>query len=939
VKRILVGIVILMSLISSGEAQERGVQVRPADKELFETEPRQIVTTVFRVTNTASERREFTAELRLPQGWNPITRDFDFELDAHETETRLVSFLAPQTTFAGEYEVTYLVKARWYPSVADFYTIHVVVLPVTRLAVKIRETPEYVIAGEQYRASYIIINQSNVAGEVHVTVENGANLPCGIDNKTLSLGPGESGTVTVRIQTDEALRKVLTLPIQVTAHLGEDATAQAQLKHLVGVIPRITGGTDPFHYIPMEMTFRQIAEKNGDGKAGFQGVISGEGTLDEVGEKHIALHLQGPDTLEESRFGERDEYWLSFWTDQVALHLGDRVYSLSPLTERYLYGRGGEVTARLNDLQLGGYYLRTRWLDPQEEQRAAFIDYTIRDKHSIGVNYLEKRINDGDSKIISVHGNLQPIQNTDVELEYAYGRNSAGEEDDAYLLRVAGTQFNSSYQLRFIRAGPDYPGYYSDTDLLSTGVSLPIRKGLKLNGTYWHEKQNLDLDPALSDAPLEQYYKLGLQYTLKTKTNLFFDYTNRDREDRLPDPSFDFHEDTIKLGVGHSFNKWSIHGSGEFGRIYDNIRDQTSDLTRYSASAYFRPTANQRHSGYVYYDTHGDFTGEKNRRVTTGINSYFNIGSRLSLDLNADTSRYLDLDGENEHNIRLRSTYLLRSKSKIFDKNRISLSGWYTGYGGADREDEIAFMLEYTIPFKIPIRRKKGIGTLKGHVYDQQSMGAVPDVIVRVNEATAVTDKEGNFTFPSLPPGVHYLRVDTGKVGHNLVPVQKNPMKVSIQGGKDESIELALVESAEVSGQIVVYRFERNAESANGQTAKNREEHFADKDPGVDYPDSGNTEMVSAYGLANTLVELTDGTETKRRVTDNKGRFEFEELPPGQWVVKIVEGNLPEYHYIEQDTFQFEMSPGEHKEILARILPKRRPIHIIQEGGVISLEN
>ena len=67
---------------TSLEAEERGVEVRPTGKELLETESKSILTTVFRVTNKTSEKREFTSDVELPPGWVPITRDFPFELSA-----------------------------------------------------------------------------------------------------------------------------------------------------------------------------------------------------------------------------------------------------------------------------------------------------------------------------------------------------------------------------------------------------------------------------------------------------------------------------------------------------------------------------------------------------------------------------------------------------------------------------------------------------------------------------------------------------------------------------------------------------------------------------------------------------------------------------------------------------------------------------------------
>ena len=120
-------------------------------KELLETGPRQILTTVFRITNPTDEKREFVTEVKLPPGWTPITRDFPFELNPGQTDTKLVSFFVPQTTVAGRYEIIYVIKDRKYPAIHDFYTVYVVVLPVNKLQATLLESPGYVIAGEQYR--------------------------------------------------------------------------------------------------------------------------------------------------------------------------------------------------------------------------------------------------------------------------------------------------------------------------------------------------------------------------------------------------------------------------------------------------------------------------------------------------------------------------------------------------------------------------------------------------------------------------------------------------------------------------------------------------------------------------------------------------------------------------------------------------------------------
>ncbi|MCK4496044.1 MAG: hypothetical protein KAU91_06810 [Candidatus Aminicenantes bacterium] len=87
--------------------------------------------------------------------------------------------------------------------------------------------------------------------------------------------------------------------------------------------------------------------------------------------------------------------------------------------------------------------------------------------------------------------------------------------------------------------------------------------------------------------------------------------------------------------------------------------------------------------------------------------------------------------------------------------------------------------------------------------------------------------------------------------------------------------------------------------------------------------------------LANTFVEIINGLDVQRRVTDNKGRFCFEDLCPGRWTLRVYDTNMPEFHYLEKETFEFELKAGDKKEIEVRVLPRSRPIRIIEKGGEV----
>lgn len=374
------------------DAWQRGVRVRAGGGELFETEPKNIVTATFEVTGASDEELEFVSDVKLPEGWKLIIPSFPFRLAPNGTEIRLVSFFVPQTALAGQYEIIYRVNSVKYPSISDFAKNYVAVLPVTRLKIKVLEAPEYAVAGEEYQVSFMILNESNVETAVGIKIDSGENLPFIVDDERFQLAPGKLKTVKVAVKTDAKLEKILKHRLQLTACALEDEKIKAQAASWVEIIPRISGSLEKFHRIPATITFRQVSErKNEEDKSGFQAEVSGRGTLDEEGKKHVEFLFRVPDAREKSNLGERDKYFFGYWTEDRALYLGDRSYSLSPLTENNLYGRGIEGNMKIDSLNLEAWHMKTLWLDPEKEQTAFHFDYLFRDRHRMGLNLLKKK--------------------------------------------------------------------------------------------------------------------------------------------------------------------------------------------------------------------------------------------------------------------------------------------------------------------------------------------------------------------------------------------------------------------------------------------------------------------------------------------------------------------------------------------------------------------
>lgn len=924
---------VCLSVAALVYAQWTNIEVRPTGKELIETEPRNIVTTAFRITNSTSQTREFISEVKLPEGWSLITKDFPFELESNVSDTRLVSFFVPQATLAGKYEITYLVTDREYPSVRDFYTIYVVVPPVIKLEAKLLDAPDSVIAGKNYRASFVIANQSNVENSIRIKVNSGDNLPFIIDTDTFKLAPGESKKVNVTVRTDTEITEIMKHRLQLTVEVVEDSQTKAMASpaSLVEILPRVSGRQDNFHRIPTEVTLSYVSEKNEQNTSGFQTEVSGEGTLDEEGKKHIKFRFRGPDVMDKSIFGLRDEYTLDYWTEDYALGLGDRYYCLSWLTENYLYGRGLEGKLNVNDeFSLGAYHMKTRWRQPGTEETGAFMDYLINDKYKVGLNYLRKCRDGKVSNITSVEGELKPFDNTQIDLEYALGPGGSGK-DNAYLAHLYGRNNWLNYYLKLHHAGPDYPGYYSDLDYISAGLTVPINKYLRLNANFRRQEDNLDSDPSLHSAPLEKYYQLGLDYKMETNTTFSFDWRSRDRCDRLDSPAFDYQEDTFRFGIGQSFEKLTLHASAELGETENELDDSTSNSERYTASAYFRPTKKQYYSGYVYYDKNSDFTGESRRSTTVGVNARYEIANKTSVNLNFQTNDYQGLSHGDRDNLELRLNHTFAND------HQLSVVVRHTRYRNSHIEDDTALAVQYVIPLGLPVARKKSVGSVKGYVYDEETRKPISDCLLRLNGLTAVTDKAGNFTFPSVSRGVYSLSVDTASIGMNRIPSQKTPIELVVRGGEETPVLIPVTRAAQLSGKVMVYDYKRSHNkiaSGDKNIGTDERSYIVGKDSSYGEGDK----LVEDRGLANTVIELRNSSEVRRIVTDNQGCFEFDQVRPGGWTLKIDSDNLPEYYYFEKGIFELELKPGQKMEIFTKVLPKKRRIRIIAEPQTLFEE-
>jgi hypothetical protein len=891
---------LVLGFFSGAVGQDRqGIEVSPGLAERFSSLPGRLLNIGFRVSNTSTSRHTVTSQLVLPSGWRSLVREDAFELAPRQSDVRLSNISIPSTSSAGDYRVRYVVKDPVSGATLAETSVTVEVVAVRKLEIRAVESPRFIIAGEDYTSEFLVTNRGNVSSRVRMTVRSSAGFRATLDSTLLRLGARESRSVKVRVQTDKVLpEKVLDL-LEVSAELDGDSTAVGRAGSAVEVIPRLFSQSgDRFFEFPLMAKIRLAGE--GD-RRGSQIEITGASTLTEGRPERLEFSIRTPDLQSKSILGQRDEYRLTFRGIGYELYAGDRNFHLSPLTEygRYGFGVGGQGT--WGNVTSGVFMNEARFLSPRQRQQGAFLNYRAGQAGTFGLNYLHQN-EGGGSDVLSVRALSSPFSSTELDLEYGISR-ASGLRDDALSLRLSGNEPWIAYDARYIDAGPRYRGYFRDLKLKTLTLGLEPWRHLRLEGFVRDEERNVSRDSLLVSAPKDLYYQFGIGY----QDRVSLAYRSGRQKDNLAVEGFSRREDAVQVRGGYSMSVLSLILNVEAGTQQDLLAGSKNPFERYSMFSNLRVSPEMSYNlSLEYSEEKFDFSRGTQRRLSYSLGGWMLLFSRTQLTANYFTSRTVSSLTQTYHLIDVMLDHAFPWGHKVV------LRGRHNAFTPSTVEDRTAYMVEYAVPIGIPITRTQRAGIVKGKVVDVETGKGIEDVLIYAGAVVTATDDEGYFSFPSLKPDKYYLFIDQTSIGLNRVPTQPLPMEVMIRGGEDVDFDIGVTRSGTVTGIVRLFAF------AEGLS------------------DTGSVRYDERGGHQGVVLELGNGTEIQRRVTDNKGRFVFSDVRPGAWTVTVVDGNLPEYHFVEKEVQHVEIKPGESGELAFKVLPKRRRIQILQEGRVIE---
>jgi hypothetical protein len=375
-------------------------------------------------------------------------------------------------------------------------------------------------------------------------------------------------------------------------------------------------------------------------------------------------------------------------------------------------------------------------------------------------------------------------------------------------------------------------------------------------------------------------------------------------EEFLKPPGTDLAQNTLSLSTAWTHAKFSARLSLETGRTEDRKAGVRESFNYGTLTGYFQPTQWLSVSTFV---ATGDsrYSMSEGNRTTIGFSTGAQLGWSSKLTLAGSQSFTSDRHSS-------RQTSLTGRLSHDFGRGHSASVGGrlLSSQGGPD---DTGVFASYRVAFRTPLPARRGGSRLAGTIQMLDGAGPRPlsGVIFNIGGQRAVSSGGGKFVFNRLKPGRHLLQVDQASLGLSFILNHSAPMYVEVDPNSQVEVRLTAFAAAKVRGRVMCYREELMVPPPDLSGALSAPKY------------------VPAGGLANQLVELTNGGERRRVFTDAEGRFQIDRLPPGAWTLSVSGESLSGLHRLEQSKYSFEIHPGDAREVEIRVLPVARPIRLI----------
>ncbi|MCX6256438.1 MAG: hypothetical protein NTW49_00820 [Bacteroidia bacterium] len=875
----------------AGMAGPGGLVIKLLNESKQEANPGSTLNLVIQIINSSDSARECNLNITSPSGWSHIMNYNSIPVQKNSSVNKILSFHVSEDARVGDY--SFLVEAVEKATNWSFCKIEipVSVLPRYEFVLKKFESPEYVFAGDSLTINYYVQNLSNLNTDIKINEVNEK----GIKVKDLYLAPDSIVITKVTISTDKDIETHIRKNILITASLAESPETQSALTFIYDVIPSTQVKFDPYERYPVKVT-GLAASSNQFATRDYAALldISGDGWLSEKNKQSLSFQFRGPNRNGKPLLGTNDCYFVKYSSPTQKITVGDDNYSLSGLTESSRSGRGARYEYAIHKFNIGAFVDFPRYYPVMKQASAIYAGFREENKYNLQAAYLLKSFDHtNQAQLVSLAASAESVSWGSIESEIASG----------YYHNILTKAVQSNIQfdynifrtfINYTRADKNFPGYFSNTENMAGGITMNIMEKLSLEFQYFSSFTNMALDTMFSNAPFIKNMNASINFLIFKHNTLSLGAIKRSVEDRMVNKLFDFEEDMLRLRLNSKYNRIETDISGEFGKKKNYLIVNEGDIINsMKGNLLIKYIISKKFS----FDAFVNYQG--NQRYLVGDQKDFYYGGSLNSQWKKLTvSAKYQSDYQIEEYYHDRSILDLSCLYNLNNNHEISLVTNYDLVKNSYNKKELNIILRYTYTIQAPVKRKDNVGSLKGRIINN-GVDNVEGIILTLSGNKALTDKDGNFNFPVLNPGESFLFIENSKTGLNSIAEKPGPYKINILPGQVNQFEIAFTRSGKISGKLVIEDDEN----------KDKKDYVPVKEK-----------------LENLVVEAKNGEEIFRVITDKDGKFNFEDLRPGNWTVKVYKNGIPNGYEFITDTFNADLTSGHEVNINVIVKKKFRKV-------------
>jgi hypothetical protein len=866
-------------------------------------EPGKIHTLVFRLNNPSENHIQIQPYLSLPTGIKLISDLKPLNLAPKGQNILIITLNIPSKYKAGKYDFSLRLVNPANPSVVHaLFSSGMTVKEEPSIRIDLVHAPDYVKAGDPIEASFVVRNTGNTTADLHLTATN-----CYLDGPTtIRLAPENSAVVNVVSETNENLSIASRKSFHLSAENNNIESVQ-QSAH-VRIMPTNIDTEDLYHRFPVSLTARYLTKgKDGIYTGGYQLEAKGSGSIDPEGIHKVEFVARGPNQFDLSLLGLYDEYSLNYTNRFMKVKIGDNSFSMTPLTEYARYGRGIEQSITfLRTSQAGVMYLSPRFYKNFTSEYGAYVKFGIYKKNGLGFYYLRKKLAlDENINLYSITANLQPLERTSLEMEASYGEKN-GVTDVGYRINVNSQFSGFSLSSFYLHAGKNYPGYYSNSNYYAGHLNYYIARWLTIGLNARQDFMNAQVDTLLMTSPFSRFYQAHANFRIGKRIYFKFYIRQNEKEDRSASKKFNYKTLSVNTSLTHRLKRFGYNLEGEYGNTKNFLLNETENQKntyRLSGNFYWQP--NQKHNiqGFITYTNLNSFISSQEEN-----NFIFGLTASGSLARNLQANLQLQNTYSIEEYYRNRNLMQLIIDYRFLKRHRLTLNSFYTIFQNEVSGPDYSISLSYSLTLGIPLKKVAEAGFVTGKI-ENAGVEKISDIVVSVGGQSAMTDESGAFSFKNLKPGTYNLLIDRSTVNMEDIPDIRTPITISVEGNQETVVEFGLTKAAKVRGMI---QFETD--------------------------DTQRTAKESIKPFGQIVMELSQDKESIRIISDKNGTFNFPNVRPGKWLLKVYSTGLDKQYVLKKDHFDLLLSPDEVKELTIVLQKKKRNIIFIKNNINLSSE-